>query len=478
MNLIRLVCVACAMALAACGCAKDGQLPSDPRLADADVACRAKWGKGLSELPAIDLVAIGPQSESIFDEFRWAFSLHHAVQYGQRVNLVKRDAGGGGSSIETYLLNVYREGGNPEIDIVWGGGENPFVRLANGTPIKDVSPNQSVPLLEKLTLAPDVLSGMPAEMAGSRLYDKDMRWVGSALSGFGILYNAQMLRKCNIAPPQRWEDLADKRFAGLVELADPVQSGSAASAFRMIAMSADDWPAGWAKLLGVAANAREFSESAGTAANAPALGEALVATCIDFFGASRVAEAPDRLTYVSPRGQTVFTPDPIGILKDAPHRELAQQFVDFVLSPQGQALWALPAGAPGGPVRSTLGRQPIRHDTYELCEGRMLPWIVNPYEEGVAMAATGHAKVNFGVLRELLYAAAIANHDGLVQARKALAKSNDPALLAELRSLPENVATAAKMEATANDLKDAKKLDALRTGWRDFFRAKYRRIAG
>jgi ABC-type Fe3+ transport system substrate-binding protein len=448
-------------------------------MAAADAACRAKWGKGLDQLPTIDLVVIGPQNENIFDEFGKAFSLHHAMEYGQRVNLVKREAGGGGSSIEAYLLNVYREGGNPEIDIVWGGGENPFVRLAKGTAIKDVSQLRPVPLLETLALSPDVLANVPPELTGLPLRDKNLRWIGSALSGFGFIYNDQMLRKCNIAPPQQWDDLADKRFAGLLELADPVQSGSAASAYRMIAMSADDWPSGWARLMGVLANAREFSDSSGQAANAPALGEALVATCIDFYGATRVAEAPDRLIYVRPYGQPVFTPDPIGILKDPPHRQTAQRFVDFVLSRTGQALWALPPGAAGGPIRRKLGRQPIRRDVYETYGGRMLAWIVNPYEEGSALAAgTERPQVNHAVLQELVFAAAIANHDGLAAARKALAKSNDPAKLAEFHSLPENVSTTDQMDNIAEQMEDMKKLDALRRGWRDFFREKYRRIAG
>ena len=43
------------------------------------------------------------------------------------------------------------------------------------------------------------------------------------------------------------------------------------------------------------------------------------------------------LVYVSPTGQTAFSPDPIAILKNPPHPKLAQQFVDFMTSEQAQA---------------------------------------------------------------------------------------------------------------------------------------------
>jgi spermidine/putrescine-binding protein len=297
------------------------------------------------------------------------------------------------------------------------------------------------------------------------------------LSGFGILYNKGMLARCRIAPPRDWRDLGDARFAGLLELADPSQSGSAAVAYRMVVISAPTWPEGWARLMPILGNAKKLADSAGSAANAPALGEALAATCIDFYGTARVLEAPDQLEYFTPPGQTVFTPDPIAVLKGAPHPELAQRFVQFVMSPQGQALWALPAGSPGGPVRRSLGRQPIRRDVYQLHAGRMLPYIVDPYGQGQPLVLSPEKQaVNYYVLRELVTAAAVANQQSLAKARLAVARSNDPELLKEFVSLPDNVATLEGMNAVAKDLKDKSRLDQLRRQWRDFFAEKYDRL--
>ena len=91
------------------------------------------------------------------------------------------------------------------------------------------------------------------------------------------------------------------------------------------------------------------------------------------------------------------------------------------MSARGQALWALPVGAEDGPVRTALGRQPIRRDVYERYAGRLLPSVVNPYLAGAAMAGGAEMEqVNFGVLRRLVVAAAVDNIDGLRRARATL----------------------------------------------------------
>jgi ABC-type Fe3+ transport system substrate-binding protein len=464
-----------ALLLCAVSCRKSSSLPADSRTAGADQACREKWGKGLDQMDTETLVILSAHSENVLDEFEWAFSLHYAMEHGRKVAFDRRSAGGGGNSNQGYLLNVYGtkdssgKPGKPGVDILWGGGDAPFVEMARGLP-------DTGPLLEKLSLDNDVLANIPARYTGTALYDPELRWVGSALSGFGILYNKGMLSRCGIAPPTGWRDLGDARFAGLLELADPAQSSSAAAAYRAVVVSAPTWPEGWARLMLILGNAKKISDSANSAVNAPVLGEALVATCVDFYGILRAVEAPDQVQYFTPSQQAVFTPDPIAVLRDAPNPALAREFVRFVLSPQGQALWALDVGKPGGPVRRTLGRQPIRRDVYHLQAGNMLPYIVDPYAQGKELSIPPEMQqVNFAVLKELVGQAAVANQDGLFKARQAVARH--PELMAEFVRLPQNVATLKGMNAVAKDLKDKARLDVLRHDWRDFFEKKYRDIS-
>ena len=469
MSTIRTLAALALAAILLHGCGKGDSLPDDARTRAADQQVRAKWGKPLADLPTDTLVAISPHNENIRNEYQWAFSLHHAVQYGRRVDIEWRSVGGGTNTIVTYLRSVYGAGdGNSGIDILWGGGDFAFTSLAKQG------------ILQPLTLPGDVLQNVPAALGAVRMYDANLYWVGSAVSAFGYVYNATMLSRCRIAPPDgTWDDLGDRRFADLVSVADPTQSGSAAAAYQMIARSGETWPDGWGKLLRILANAKRFTDSAGTSASAPSLGEALVATCIDFYGALRVEEAPGQIVYVSPRGQTAFSPDPIGILKNPPHAELAQRFVDFVMSAPGQALWGLRVGLPDGPARSALGRQPIRKDVYETYKGQFLDSIVNPYQAGQSMSLEGfRGKIDYDVLKYLVGAAAVDNVADLRAARDALAKAGSPPdLLAEFRRLPANVDTVEKMGAIAKDLKDETKRDEIVSGWQTFFRDKYRGIA-
>ena len=75
---------------------------------------------------------------------------------------------------------------------------------------------------------------------------------------------------------------------------------------------------------------------------------------IDFYGRSQVDAVGDRMGYVEPAGETSVDSDPIAIAKGAEHRELAERFVRFVLSDDGQRLWNTRPGAPGGPRETAL----------------------------------------------------------------------------------------------------------------------------
>lgn len=419
--------------------------------------------------PAADvprLVVISPHNKDIEREFEEAFAAWHAETFGEPVTVEWRDVGGGSSTILTYLKNIYSRGSTSGIDIAWGGGETNFIKLADEG------------LLTPMTLAPDVLANIPPTFGGLEMIDPRRRWCGSAISGFGLLYNRRLLEKLALPAPQTWDDLAGPRLADQLALADPTQSGTALAAYEMIVQSAPSWPQGWAKLLAVLGNARKFYDSAGGAADAPMLGEAPIATSVDFYGALRVAQAPDTIVYVSPRGQTAFSPDPIAILKNPPHPQAAQRFVDFVLSRRGQALWALRAGEQDGPRKATLGRQPIRKDVYAIYAGRMSPWTVNPYQAGNEMTLDVQARaVRFDLLKCLIRAAAIDNRDALRAARRKLIASNlDSALVEEFNRLPDNVATMQEAARTAAELKDAAAAERITSDWAAFFRQKYRRI--
>ncbi len=448
------------------GCG-DREKPAEKKVqSKLDKVLITKYGKAYNDLPSVKLVIISPHNRDIQKEYERAFSIYHATEFGKRVEIEWRDVGGGSTAILNHLRNIYGSSDTSGMDIVWGGGDFNFKKMAEEG------------ILQKMRISDDVLKNIPYTFSGLNMYDKEKRWCGSAISGFGILFNVPLLKQLNVTPPARWEDLGEKRYFGLIGLADPTQSGSAAASYEMIVQSAESWQAGWARLLSILGNSRRIYAGAGDAAEALPSGEVAVASCIDYYGINRVIKYPGTLKYISPKGETAFNPDPIAILKNPPNPEVAQRMVDFVLSIKGQALWALPAGDPDGPLEASLGRLPIRKDVYEIYSGRLMPEITNPYDFGQSMDInTGIWNASYGLLRQLVWAAAVRNPGGLKAAKQKLIESNfDEGLVKEFNTLPPNVSTVEKVAETAELLRDAKESDIIVTDWIRFFKEKYDRI--
>ncbi len=237
----------------------------------------------------------------------------------------------------------------------------------------------------------------------------------AALSAFGICYNPNRLRDLGIEqPPRQWRDLADPRYRGQIGVADPTKSGSIAKAFETIvhtechravadagfslaqvaefeaaiaaaglpdgelppgvpeayqAAVEHGWLAGIHLLQRIGANSRYFTDGAGKVAVDVSNGDAAAGIAIDFFGRvqAEITRGPDgreRLHYVTPYGGSSVSGDPIGILRGARNRELAERFLEYVLGPDGQRLWNYRPGTPGGPRRHALRRLPVRRDFY------------------------------------------------------------------------------------------------------------------
>ncbi len=53
------------------------------------------------------------------------------------------------------------------------------------------------------------------------LYEPEQYWLGTALSGFGVVYNRDVLKELGIQDPETFIDLTDPKYAGMLALADP-----------------------------------------------------------------------------------------------------------------------------------------------------------------------------------------------------------------------------------------------------------------
>lgn len=337
------------------------------------------------------LVVMTPHNEQIRYEFARAFERWHQRTYGEPVKVVWNNPGGT-SEIRKMLVASYtaalRDGLPPggSADVLFGGGSYEFTALARPLKVTTDGQERTTTVLEPFLLSEELLAQIygPNEIGDRHLYDPEGYWYGAALSAFGIIYNNDVLARLGIPAPTGWEAMADARLLGWVAMVNPAQSGSVATALETILLR-EGWQGGWRILRRAAANARSISASAPRAPIEVSQGEAAEGLAIDFYGrfqqqAVRDGGSPGRVGYIDPIGRTTVDPDPIALLRGAPHRVLAERFILFVLSDEAQLLWQLPRGTEGGPEQFELRRMPANRQVYathgERFIDRVNPWQV------------------------------------------------------------------------------------------------------
>jgi ABC-type Fe3+ transport system substrate-binding protein len=387
----------------------------------------------ISTASAVDeVVVISPHSDEIKNETERAFAAWHQKKYGEPVVIRWREAGGGTSQIIRLLRSEYKSDSSSGIDVLYGGGDSPFPELEKDGLLTPYNPPA------------EILAQIPAQLNGMNIIDPNHEWFGAALSGFGIITNERAREAVDLPQAHAWSDLTDPRLAGWISASDPRQSGSALAIYEIILQSYG-WDKGWAVLMEISGNIRNFLSSSAASAVEVGVGDAAYGVAIDSYGQAQAGfYGPENVSFLLPEGQTVITPDCIAILKNPPHLELAQHFVDFVLSREGQLLWMEPKGAPGGATHYRINRMSVLPALYDELAG-VTPILTNPFKlhsDFVYSSKLGSSRR--AILSVLIAAWMIDTHDVLAQAWKALnspaAQKLSPdkrqALLAELVAPP------------------------------------------
>jgi len=316
-----------------------------------------------------------PHNEQIRFEFGRAFASWHARTFGEPAEVVWNTPGG--TSEIRRILDANAEaalradrpiGGNA--DLVFGGGSYEYGQLKREITVEVGGVKRSGRILEKAgfdaAFIADTYGG--ETIGGDPLCDPEGYWFGTALSGFGIVYNTQLLAKLGVPEPKEWADLTNARLNGAVTMVNPSQSGSVTTALEAI-LQRLGWERGWQVILRMAANARSVASSAPKVPLDVSSGDSAAGPSIDFYGRYQAQAIIDsgggkRLGYIDPEGQTFIDPDPVALLSNAPNRETAERFIRFVLSDEGQALWQFEAkdrpDGELGPQRFELRRMPVR----------------------------------------------------------------------------------------------------------------------
>jgi ABC-type Fe3+ transport system substrate-binding protein len=487
---------------------------------------------------------VTPHNQDIRNEFGTAFSEWHKAKYGKGVEVRFSNPGGTGDISRllkaSYAGHEKNANFKAPFDVVWGGGDY-FFDTEVGELLEPCDLPQS--LLDVVYPEP-TLAGVKLYSKGA---DGKVRWVGVCISAFGIVYNPDVYELIGLPAPETWKDLTRPEMSGWVALANPTSSSSAATAYSMVyqramadeeeaflaahpgvkmssgdkkrAMAASEaayraanprattLPAGQAELFGaykaqvargwkrgmgtlvlMAANARYFSDSGTQPPSDVASGDAAAAVAIDFYGRNYEGTVgPNRERMVTPKGATAINPDPAAILLGVKGEkyELANHFLEFLLSKRGQEIWIGRKGTEDGPVERELFRPPARRDMYVPANTEK--WThpdLNPFKDAMGFNMRSEFNSLFTETRMLWAASWIDDRDDLQSAYRKILKVSDPArrdaLLAELADIPM---TYEQLEGIRGELRKQPKDSydefraRLRISMATDFREHYRRVA-
>jgi len=444
------------------------------------------------------LVIISPHNETIRSEFGEAFAAYWKKTTGHSLHLDWRTPGGT-SEIRMVLDAGFQAAEETKrdgigVDVFFGGGEPDFTGQAKKGRLLPLRVFESHPELFA-TGGP-----IPETFTGERYFPRDHTWVGTCVSQFGICYNPEALARLKLPSPVAWSDLGNPGYAGALALADPTKSASVARAFELLVQGemlramdsqaqnretalAAGWRNGLQLIQRMAANAAYFTDSANKIPLDVAQGNAAAGMSIDFYGRSYASDlttlsGKPRLVWIAPKGGTTLGTDPVGVLKGAPHVQVAQAFVEFCLSPEAQVIWFSKPGTPNGPKLRALHRTPIRRDVYtpENLANSTMP-SVHPYEDSGNFTyqheLTG---ASFNTLRQLVKVMCIDSHEEMKSAWLALRDAGMPAdALAVFSNVSIMPYASARNGDPVFDGKDPLKTaqQAARLG--EWFRANYRK---
>lgn len=192
---------------------------------------------------------------------------------------------------------------------------------------------------------------------------KTPRYIAQAVSALGIVWN----RDTNTPEPRDWQDLASPVFNGLINMPDPASSGASVDLLLGLKQAIGD--GAWELFARLKKNGMEIC-GANDQALAPVLrgSKAAVFGSVDYVAYAAVEKgAPIKVIF--PQSGTVIVPRPMMILKNARQPQLAREFIDYLLSDDGQAgaaaAWLMPARS------DIITRRPSINDIRLLPQGNL-----------------------------------------------------------------------------------------------------------
>ena len=170
---------------------------------------------------------------------------------------------------------------------------------------------------------------------------KSADYIAQGVSALGIVWNS----KSGTPEPKEWRDLTQPAFKDKVTTPDPALSG--ASLDLLIGLQNSMGDQAWQLFDDLKKNGMVVSGPNAQAVTPVMQGaKAAVFGAVDYVSYGNIQQG-ESLKVIFPASGTVIAPRPMMILKTSQHPGDAKAFIDYVLSPEGQAkvadAWLMPA---------------------------------------------------------------------------------------------------------------------------------------
>ncbi|EKF19167.1 extracellular solute-binding protein [Nitratireductor pacificus] len=256
------------------------------------------------------LVVVTSFPSDLTDVFKTAFMKEHPSITVEVVNK-------GTSSGVKYLIETKD---NNQSDIFWASAPDAFEVLKGQGLLASYSKE---------------VDGIPTDLNGYPINDPEGKYLGFALSGYGMMWNTRYMEAFNVPVPKEWDDLEKAEYHGHVGLSSPSRSGTTHLTIETI-LQGEGWEEGWNTVKAISGNAKTITERSFGVPDGVNSGSFGIGIVIDFFGfSSKASGFPVEFAYPS---VTALVPANIGVVTNAPNEGPAQKFIDFLVSEKGQAL--------------------------------------------------------------------------------------------------------------------------------------------
>jgi iron(III) transport system substrate-binding protein len=253
-----------------------------------------------------ELYLITPVSKDVHDPALKAFAAYAKKKWNIDV---KTSAMPKGTPVAYGQILEWK--GRPQADIFWGGEGTLFDNLA------------AEGLLEPTKIPKKLWDEIPATIGkpvGLPLKDPEKFWVGTTLEPYGLIYQPKLLKRLGVEIKD-WDDLLNPKLKGQIAQCTPDRSSSSHASYEVI-LQTYGWEKGWEWLKKLAAK-----------------GEFAVGVAVPSYMAFAEVLGGYDIMFVYPKNAYV-TPEPMAVLKGAPHPKAAHAFIEFLLTEEGQKLFS------------------------------------------------------------------------------------------------------------------------------------------